>query len=157
MSVSIGARAETVYIPFIIFAQNNWIATKKPGVRRFLTGHLVFCSVGAVLRVSLCREAIAAIDRTLGFGLEGHFRLLAAVGTGSSKVLTGAAGGRFAAITAGLAALRLILKAALGVEFLLTGGEREILIAFLTLHRSVFVHAPSSSLLIDFYIALSRG
>jgi len=91
--------------------------------------------------VSLCGETVATVDRTFALGLKGYFCLLAAIGAGGGKVLAGAAGSRFTAVTAGFAALGLVLKAALGIEFLFTGGEREILIALLALYRSVLVHA----------------
>ena len=49
---------------------------------------------------------------------------------GGGEELTGAAGGVLAGVTAGLAALGLILEAALSIELLLTGGENELLAAF---------------------------
>ena len=74
-------------------------------------------------------EALAAVNRTIGLGLEGNLCLAAACCTCSCKELTGAAGGVLASVAAGLAALGLILEAALCVEFLLTGGENEFLAA----------------------------
>jgi hypothetical protein len=76
-------------------------------------------------------KAIAAVHRTVGLGLEGHFGLAAAVGADSGEVLPGTAGSVLASVTAGLAALRLVLEAALGIELLLTGGEHELLTALL--------------------------
>ena len=84
---------------------------------RFVCGLL---AVGAHLS-----EALAAVHRTVGLGLEGNLRLTAATSAGSSEELTGATGVVLAGITAGLAALGLVLEAALCVEFLLTGGENE--------------------------------
>ena len=66
---------------------------------------------------------------TIGLGLEGHLGLTAAAGAGSGEELTGATGGVLASVTASLAALGLVLEAALGVEFLLTGGENEFVAA----------------------------
>ena len=66
-------------------------------------------------------EAVAAIDGTVRLGLEGHLGLAAAGSADSGEVLTGATGRVLAGITAGLAALGLVLEAALGIELLLTG------------------------------------
>ena len=74
-------------------------------------------------------EALAAENGTVGLGLEGHLSLAAAAGAGSGEELTGATGGVLASVTAGLAALGLVLEAALCVELLLTGGEHELLAA----------------------------
>ena len=74
-------------------------------------------------------EALAAVHRTVRLGLEGNLGLAAASSANSSEILAGAAGGVLASITAGLAALRLVLEAALSVELLLTGGEHELLAA----------------------------
>jgi hypothetical protein len=74
-------------------------------------------------------EALAAVHRTVGLGLEGNLGLAAAAGTGSSEELTGTTGAVLASVTAGLAALGLVLEAALSVELLLTGGEHELVAA----------------------------
>ena len=74
-------------------------------------------------------EALAAVDRTVRLGLEGNLGLAAAGSANSGEILTGAAGGVLASITAGLAALGLVLEAALSVELLLTGGEHELVAA----------------------------
>jgi len=78
-------------------------------------------------------EAIAAVNRTFVPGLEGNLASLAAFGADSIKQLTSTAGSGTASLlaghTAGTAALRLVLEAALCVEFLLTGGENELLAA----------------------------
>ena len=58
-------------------------------------------------------EAIAAVDRTVRLGLKRHASLAAAGGAGSREVLTGTASGVLARVTAGLAALGLVLEAAL--------------------------------------------
>jgi len=70
-------------------------------------------------------EALAAVDGTIGLGLKGNLRLSAACGADSGKELTRAAGRILACVTAGLAALGLVLEATLCVELLLTGGENE--------------------------------
>ena len=74
-------------------------------------------------------EALAAVDRTIGLGLEGNLCLAAAAMASSGEELTGATGVVLASITASLAALGLVLEAALCVEFLLTGGENEFVAA----------------------------
>ena len=74
-------------------------------------------------------EAVAAVDGTIGLGLEGNLSLAAAGSAGSGEILTGATGSSLASITASLAALGLILEPALGVELLLTGGENEFVAA----------------------------
>jgi hypothetical protein len=74
-------------------------------------------------------EALAAEHRTVGLGLEGHLSLAAAASAGSSKELTGTASVVLPSVTAGLAALGLVLEAALGIECLLTGGENEFVAA----------------------------
>ena len=71
-------------------------------------------------------EALAAVDGAIGLGLEGNLCLAAACCADSGKELTGTTGSVLASVTAGLAALGLILEATLCVEFLLTGGENEL-------------------------------
>ena len=84
----------------------------------------------SVLAVSAhLSEALAAENRAIGLGLEGNLCLTAATGAGSSEELTGATSGVLASVTAGLAALGLVLEAALCVELLLTGGEYELVAA----------------------------
>ena len=91
-------------------------------------------------------EALAAIDGTVGLGLERHPSLAAAGSAHSGEILTGAAGGILAGVTAGLAALGLVLEAALGVELLLTGGKGELVTALFAYQDLVFVHLVSLSL-----------
>ena len=88
----------------------------------------------------LCK-ALAAVDRTVGLGLKRHSGLAAAGSAGSSEELTGTTGGVLARVTAGLAALGLVLEAALCVELLLTGGENKLRSTFLALLSLVFVHS----------------
>ena len=76
-------------------------------------------------------EAIAAVDRTVGLGLEGNLGFAAAACAGCGEILSGTTSCILASIAAGLAALRLILEAALSIEFLLTGSEHELGAAFL--------------------------
>ena len=76
-------------------------------------------------------EALAAINGTVGLGLERHTGLAAAVGAGSGEVLTRSAGRVLASVTASFATLRLVLEAPLSIEFLLTGGEHELAATFL--------------------------
>ena len=74
-------------------------------------------------------EALAAVHGTIGLGLEGNLCLTAAAGAGGSEELTGATGAVLAGVTAGLAALGLVLEATLSVELLLTGSENEFVAA----------------------------
>ena len=91
-------------------------------------------------------EALAAIDRTVGLGLKGNLGLAAAGSANSGEVLAGTAGSVLASVTAGLAALGLILEALFRIEFLLTGGENEFLATFFTDQSFVFVHFDVTSL-----------
>ena len=74
-------------------------------------------------------EALAAENGTVGLGLEGHLSLAATTAAGSGEELTGTTSIVLASVTASLAALGLVLEAALCVEFLLTGGENELVAA----------------------------
>ena len=74
-------------------------------------------------------EALAAEYGTVGLGLEGNLCFATATCAGSGKELTGTASVVLASITAGLAALGLVLEATLCVEFLLTCGENELIAA----------------------------
>ena len=98
---------------------------KKAPERKNLSGGL-YCILAVGTHLS---EALAAEYGTVGLGLEGHLCLAAAACASSGEELTGATGIVLASITAGLAALGLILEAALCVELLLTGGEHELLAA----------------------------
>ena len=71
-------------------------------------------------------EAIAAVNGTIGLGLEGNLCLATASGANSSEELAGTTGSVLASVAASLAALGLILETALSVELLLTGGEHEL-------------------------------
>ena len=85
-----------------------------------------------LLKLALCAhlsEALAAEYGTVGLGLEGNLCLATAACASSSEELTGSTGVSLTGITAGLAALGLVLEATLCVEFLLTGGENEFVAA----------------------------
>ena len=74
-------------------------------------------------------EALAAVHRTVGLGLERNLCLTTAACAGSSEELTGTTGAVLASVAAALAALGLVLEATLSVELLLTGGEHEAVAA----------------------------
>ena len=86
-------------------------------------------------------EALAAVDRTVGLGLERNLGLAAASCADCGEVLTGATSGVLASVAAGLAALGLVLEAALRVELLLTGGPNELFAAIFAYQSLVFVHS----------------
>ena len=86
-------------------------------------------------------EALAAVHGTVGLGLEGNLRLAAATSAGSGEELTGATGSVLASVTAGLAALGLVLETTACVELLLTGGPNELFAAIFAYQSLVFVHS----------------
>ena len=75
-------------------------------------------------------EALAAIDRTVGLGLKGNLGLAAAGSANSGEVLAGTAGSVLASVTAGLAALGLVLEAALCIELLLACSKYKLITTF---------------------------
>ena len=81
-----------------------------------------------LLLLLLCK-ALAAVNRTVRLGLERNLGLATASSADSSEVLPGTAGSSLAGVTAGLAALRLVLEATLCIELLLTGSEHELVAA----------------------------
>jgi hypothetical protein len=91
-----------------------------------------YCQSGSVLLLPDLREALAAVDGTVRLGLERNLRLGAAPRANGGEVLPGTASRVLAGITAGLAALRLILETTLSIKLLLSGGKHELLSAFLT-------------------------
>ena len=104
--------------------------------------HQMTATVNKLLLVGLdLGKAIAAVNRAIGLGLKRHTSLAAASGAGGGVIsaLTGA-GVVLARITAGLAALGLILEAALRIKFLFTGGENEFLTALFAYQGLVLVH-----------------
>jgi len=74
-------------------------------------------------------EALAAEYGAVGLGLEGNLCFAATTSTGSSEELTGTTGAVLASVTAGLAALGLILETTLSVELLLASSENEFIAA----------------------------
>ena len=94
-------------------------------------------------------EALAAVDGTVRLGLERNLSLTTAGGAGGSEELTGATGGVLAGVTAGLAALGLILEATLSVELLLTSGENELVTALFAHQSLIFVHDFTSLRFVD--------
>ena len=103
----------------------GFFAKQKAPPERLFRGR----SFGQLVLATHLSEAIAAVHGTIGLGLEGNLGLTAAAGTGSGEELTGTTGAVLASVTAGLAALGLVLEATLCVEFLFTGGENEFLAA----------------------------
>ena len=102
------------------------------------TGEIRSCHCVQIQRLAVSThlsEALAAENGTVGLGLEGNLCFATATRAGSSEELTGATGSVLASVTAGLAALGLVLEAALSVESLFAGGEHE-LIAALSFHAS---------------------
>jgi hypothetical protein len=97
---------------------------KRSGIRKPDAAKLIRSAVLS----HLCK-ALAAVHRTVGLGLKGNTSFLAAGGAGSGEELSGATDSVLASVTAGLAALGLILEASLSVEFLLAGGEYELVAA----------------------------
>ena len=94
-------------------------------------------------RSSSIAETVAAINRTILTGLEGNFAGLSALsahGVVHLAFATTAALAALAGHAAGFAALGLILKAALRVKLLLTGGENEFLSAILADQCLVLIH-----------------
>ena len=96
-------------------------------------------------------EAVRAVDRTVLTGLEGNLASLAASCADSIEHLTVAAvvaatDAVLAGVTAGLAALGLVLEAARSVELLLAGSPNKFLTAVLADQSLVFEHSSISSL-----------
>ena len=95
-------------------------------------------------------EAVRAVDRTVLTGLEGNLASLAASCADSIEHLTltavAACAAVLAGVTAGLAALGLILEAARCVELLLTSSPNKFLTAVLADQSLVFKHSSISSL-----------
>ena len=84
-----------------------------------------------LLSVLHLSEALAAVDRSVALGLEGNASFLAAGCSCSCEVLLGTLNSHLSLVSAGLAALGLVLEAALCVELLLACCEYEISAAFL--------------------------
>ena len=103
-----------------LFQKKNW---ERHGLSQFFD---FFQQLAVSAHLS---EALAAENGTVGLGLEGNLGFVAATSAGSGEELTGATGSILASVTAGLAALGLVLEAALCVELLLTSGEHELVAA----------------------------
>ena len=89
-------------------------------------------------------KTLAAVNRSVGLGLEGYFGLLATCSTSSGKILSRSAACILTGITAVFASLRLVHEAALGVKLLLTGCEDEIFPALFAFDSLVLVHLVTS-------------
>ena len=101
----------------------------------------------ALLRLAVlshASEAIAAIDRTIRFGLEGNSCFAAARSADSCEKFSGSTGSAFPGVAAIFAALGFVHEAALCVKLLLTGGEYELLATFLAIECFVLVHCLPS-------------
>mgnify|MGYP006873112650 CR=1 FL=1 len=85
-------------------------------------------------------KALAAINRAVRLRLKRNSGFPTASGAYCCKELARTTGGILAGIAAGLAALRLVLEPTLCIELLLTGGEHELIAAFLAHKGLVFVH-----------------
>ena len=108
-------------------------------------GALFSWQISALLLTHL-GEAVAAVNGTVRLGLERNLSLTTTGSAHRGKILTGAASSVLAGITAGLAALGLVLEAALGIELLLTSGEGELVATLFSYQDLVFVHGLSLSL-----------
>ena len=95
-------------------------------------------------------EAVTAVNRTIRLRLERNFRVLAALSANHMEHLTLTAPlvtSTTTLVAAVTAACRLILKALLCVELLLTGCEHEVISAFLAYECLVFkCHSSTISL-----------
>ena len=85
-------------------------------------------------------EALAAVYSLALGRIEGNLAFLTAVSTDGGEHLARTLRTVLASITACLATLGLVLEALLSVEFLLTGGEHEIVAAILALQCLVLIH-----------------
>ena len=114
------------------------------------------------LRLLSISETVAAVNRTVGAGLEGNLALLAALGANGVKHLTLAAlaGSVLSCHTAISAALGLVGETFFSVKLLLSGSESEFLSAILADQGLVFVHlVPLINLLLPkrFYLTGSMN
>jgi len=109
-------------------------------------GNRLFFRFGTRSVTASCGKAFTAVNG-LAFGrIEGHFASFSAVSADSIKHLSGASRSGLACIAAGFASLGLVLEALLCIEFLLTGGEHEIIAAFFALQCLVLIHLCFTSL-----------
>ncbi len=96
--------------------------------------------VGQELSCTSCCEALAAIYRLSIRGIERNLTVLAALSANSVEHFSRASCTVLSCVTASLASLGLVVESLLCVEFLLTGGEHEIIAAILALECLVLVH-----------------
>ena len=101
---------------------------------------------GSVILLSPLCKALAAVYGTVVAGLEGKHSFAAAIVADSYKGLALTAGTGLSLVTAGLAALGLVLKAFAGIELLLAGSENEFLTTVFANESFVFVHFFFTSL-----------
>ena len=86
------------------------------------------------------RVALAAVHRTVVFGLKGHLGGCAALSADCIVHHAGTATLGFLSDAALTATRRLILETFFGIEFLLTGGEHKFLTAVTANQRLVLIH-----------------
>lgn len=98
--------------------------------------------------ISFCKAFSAIVVFAL-HGSKGNRILFAAIGTDDSGSLSLRSAGVLACLSASLATLRLIYKAFLSVEFLLSCGKNEFFAAILANECLVFVH--------EIYLALENN
>ena len=102
-----------------------------------------FLSLKVILRVLSCCEALAAVNSLTFGGLEGHLAFLATVCANCGEHFSRSLGCVLSCGTAILASLGLVLESLGCIEFLLTGGEHEIVSAIFALQCLVLVHGFS--------------
>ena len=104
---------------------------------------MLFSSLESEPALTLCFEALAAIDGTISAGLEGHLGLTAAAVADHGEHLPGGTAVAVLGTTCSAAsrsAARLILEALLSKELLLAGRENEFVAAVTAGQGFVFVH-----------------
>ena len=93
--------------------------------------------------LTLCFEAVTAVHGTISAGLEGNLGFAAAAVADHGEHLPGSTAIAVLGPTgsaAGRAAGGLVLEALLSEEFLLRGGENELVVAIAAYQGLVFVH-----------------
>ena len=109
--------------------------------------------ITVLLSRASCFEALAAINGSVAGGLECQLCLAAAVTAGCDEVLTLASFSIFLLVAASLAALRLILKALLCVELLLSCREYKLLTAVSAHESDILVYYLFSNFYLYFVFA----
>ena len=129
------------YTILFTFCTDGFIKKKKKGQNS--SEFCPFSGTRENLRVSLRRKAFAAVN-SLAFGrFEGHLALLAALSADGRKHFSRTLLPILSCSTALFASLGLVFKAFGCVEFLLTGGEHEILATIFALQCLVLEHTFS--------------